>query len=210
MSNVKMSNVKMCLLGCNSTPTPKPRILTLAFLFPKRTDAFMNRLVAKVSKHKVCHVEMVFEDEMAFSIFSAGSLFFRQRTFSNPDYHVMSILVPASEYAAAYSFCQSAVQHEIGFSEFGMYACYMQPSLCPCLGTQSSLQEGYTFCSKIVCEALQFAGNCETEHLTPCTTTPSCLFEAFQNSQRKVLSSVPYRRTQLVEKGSAVEFRPCP
>ena len=77
------------------------------------------------------------------------------------------------------------------------YASYFQPKRCPFLNTANSVQKGSTFCSKIVAEALQFAGNCEVEDLIPCTTTPSCLFAAFQDSQRKVLSSVPYKREQL-------------
>jgi hypothetical protein len=184
----------MNLLG---KPPLRQRIITLAFLFPTDSDAFLNRLVARMSKHKVCHVELVFEDDMAFSIFAGGNVFFRQRSFSNPDYHIISILVPPSEYNAVYSFCQSAVQHEIAFTDYGMYVSYLQPKGCPFLNTDGSVQTGRTFCSKIVTEALQFAGNSETEHLIPCTTTPSCLYAAFHGSERKVLSSVPYKREQL-------------
>ena len=150
-----------------------------------------------MSKHRVCHVELVFEDDTAFSIFAGGSVFFRQRSFSNPDYHLISVSVPNSEYQSVYSYCQSAAEHEIAFTNYGMYASYLQPKGCPFLNTGGSVEAGHTFCSKIVTEALQFAGNPEAEHLIPCTTTPSCLFAAFQDSQRKVLSSVPYKREQL-------------
>jgi hypothetical protein len=156
----------------------------------------LNRLVAGMSRHGVCHVEIVFEDDMTFSIFKGGNVYFRQRSFSNPDYHLISITVPNTEYQSVYSYCQSVVTHEIGFSDYGMYASYLQPRGCPCLNTCESVQSGNTFCSKIICEALQFAGNSEVEHLIPCTTTPSCLFSAFQDSHRKVLNSVPYKREQ--------------
>lgn len=63
------------------------------------------------------------------------------------------------------------------------------------------LSVGYTFCSKIVTEALKFGGLHEVEHLTPCTTTPSCLYEAVRDSQRKLLCSVPYKRDQLCRMG---------
>ena len=192
---MSVGSIRMNLLG-KQAPA-RQNILTLAFLFPTEEDAFLNRLVARMSKHKVCHVELVFEDDMAFSIFAGGDVFFRQRSFANPDYHIISISVPASEYLAAYSFCQSAVQHNISFSSYGMYASYLQPNKCPFLNTGGSVQVGSTFCSKIVTEALQFASVVEAEHLIPCTTTPSCLFEAFQESQRKVLCSVPYKREQL-------------
>ena len=185
------------LLGLLDRVPSRQYILTLAFLVPKERDAFLNRLVARMSKHKVCHVELVFEDEMSFSIFDNTNVFFRKRSFSNPDYHIISITVPSNEYHAAYSYCKSAVQHEICFSNCGMYASYLQPQKCPFLNTGTSVETGSTFCSKIITEALQFSGNDEVEHLIPCTTTPSCLFAAFSDSQRKVLSSVPYKRQQL-------------
>jgi hypothetical protein len=172
------------------------RILTLAFLFPSKTDDFLNRLVARMSRHGVCHVEIVFEDDMAFSIYAGSNVYFRPRSFSNPDYQLISIAVPNSEYESVYSYCQSMATHEIGFTDYGMYASYLQPRGCPFLNTRESVQAGRTFCSKIVAEALQFSGNCEVEHLIPCTTTPSCLFAAFQDSQRKLLNSVPYKREQ--------------
>jgi hypothetical protein len=182
-------------------PPPKQRILTLAFLYPNATDAALNRLVARMSKHKVCHVEIVFEDDMAFSIFAGSSVFFRQRSFSNPDYHLISISVSNAEYQCIYNFCKSAAAHDIKFSDYGMYASYLQPKGCPFLNTGESVRIGSTFCSKIVTEALHFADIQEAEHLIPCTTTPSCLFSAFQDSQRKVLSSVPYKREQLRQDG---------
>jgi hypothetical protein len=178
-------------------PAPRQRILTLAFLCPTEKDDFLNRLVARMSKRKVCHVELVFEDSMAFSIFAGSDVYFRQRSFSNPDYHLISIAVPDAEYQGIYGFCRSAVAHGIRFSDYGMFASYLQPRGCPFLNTSESTVSGHTFCSKIVTEALQFGGNSEADHLIPCTATPSCLYEAFEASPRRVLNSVPYKREQL-------------
>lgn len=192
----------LCTLGsCVGAVQQRQRILTLAFLMPNPTHDFLNRLVAMMSKNKVCHVEIVFEDNMAFSIFAETNVFFRQRSFSNPDYHLISISIPNAEYQSIYNFCQSTASHDIGFSDYGMYTSYLQPKGCPFLYTGDSVATGSTFCSKIVTEALQFAGNVEVEHLIPCTTTPSCLFSAFEESQRKVLNSVPYKREQLRQEG---------
>ena len=45
------------------------RTITLAFVHPGPDDPFMNRFVANVSKHKLCHVELHFESvNQAFSI----------------------------------------------------------------------------------------------------------------------------------------------
>ena len=195
----------LCTPGRCPGMMQRQRILTLAFLFPNADDAFLNRLVAKMSKHKVCHVEIVFEDDLAFSIFAGTNVFFRPRSFSNPDYHLISISIPNAEYQSIYNFCKSAATHDIGFSDYGMYTSYLQPRGCPFLNTGDSVAMGRTFCSKIVTEALQFAGNAEVEHLIPCTTTPSCLFSAFEDSQRKVLNSVPYKREQLRQTGVCVQ-----
>ena len=204
MSRANTTNNGINITHFMSKPVslPRERILTLAFLSPNKTDAALNIMVAKMSKHGVCHVEIVFEDDMAFSIFAGGSVFFRQRSFSNPDYHLISISISNAEYQSIYNYCKSASKHDIKFSEYGMYASYLQPKGCPFLNTRESLQIGSTFCSKIVTEALHFADVREAEHLIPCTTTPSCLFAAFKDSQRKVLSSVPYKREQLKQEGA--------
>lgn len=187
------------------TPPPPParqRILTMAFLFPNESDnSPLNKLVARISKFKTCHVELVFEDDMAFSIFAGTPLYFKQRSFSNPDYSLISTSVPHAEYAALYNFCQSSVSHNLGFTDVGMVLSVLQPTHCPVFYTAPSVEIGYTFCSKIIAEALQFAGTPEVEHLIPCTTTPSCLYGAFVESPRKILSSVGYKRQQLRQVG---------
>lgn len=180
---------------------PPQRVLTLAFLRPGPDDAAFNRLVARVCRHGICHTELVFEDNKAFSIFAGQKVFFKERTFSNPEYELISLAVSPIEYASAYSFCKQAKDYDLGFTDVGMVASYLQPKSCPCVHTGSSLYIGHTFCSKIVTEALQFASISEVEHLNPCTTTPSCLYEAIKESQRKVIYSVPFKRSQLQSLG---------
>ncbi len=183
-------------------PPARQRILIIAFLFPNGSDnPALNKFVAKMSKYKTCHVELVFEDDMAFSIFAGNNVFFKQRSFSNPDYSLISLSIPQEEYSALYNFCQSVVTHNLGFTDLGMIFSYFQPTQCPFYNTASSVQVGYTFCSKIVTEALQFAGTPEVDHLIPCTTTPSCLYGAFKDSPRKILSSVHYKQEQLRQVG---------
>lgn len=177
------------------------RMLTLAFVRPGPKDGRFNRLVASMCKHGVCHAELVFEDNMAFSIFAGQQVFFKPRTFSNPEYELITLAVSHAEYSSAYCFCKQAVENAIGFTDTGMLAAYFQPKGCPCINTGSSLTTGHTFCSKIVTEALQFAGVKEAEALSPCATTPSCLYEAFKDSQRKLLCSVPYKCEQLRQSG---------
>jgi hypothetical protein len=178
------------------------RVLTLAFLRPGPDEKdSVNWLVSKMSRRGISHVELVFEDGMAFSIFAGENLYFKHRTFSNPDYELVSLSVSQMEYVSAYTFCQQAVGHNLVFTDVGMVACYFQPRRCPCINTGASVYLGCTFCSKIVTEALDFASVPEVEGLSPCATTPSCLYEAVCVSERKVLSSVPYKRNQLQQVG---------
>jgi hypothetical protein len=177
------------------------RVLKLAFVRPGEKDPAFNKLVANMCKHGICHAELVFEDNMAFSIFAGQKIFFRPRTFSNPEYELVSLAVSQSEYHNAYCFCQQAADNDITFTDVGMLAAYFQPKGCPCINTSSSLAMGHTFCSKIVTEALQFASVSEVEALTPCTTTPSCLYEAVKDSPRKLFCSVPYKCEQLRHAG---------
>ncbi len=187
---------------CANAPRAS-RILTVAFLFPESGDNdWFNRVVARVSRHPCCHVELVFEDDMSFSIFSNSKLFFKKRTFSNPEYRLVSLSVSSLEYATAYSFCAAAMSHEIDFNELGIYAAYFQP--CPMLYRQSSIETGYTFCSKVVAEALQAARVQEAEELVPCMTTPSVLYEALKGSGRRVHHSVRFKMDQLRQVGAVV------
>jgi len=177
------------------------RMLTLAFVRPGENDPTFNHIVARMCKHGICHSELVFEDNMAFSIYAGQKVFFKPRTFSNPDYELISLAVSQSEYQNAYGFCKQSAENEIGFTDIGMLAAYFQPKGCPCINTSASVVTGHTFCSKIVTEALQFAGVQEADFLTPCTTTPSCLYDAVKDSQRKLLGSVPYKCEQLRHSG---------
>lgn len=179
------------------------RILTVAFLFPGSRDGdWFNRLVAAVSRHGCCHVELVFEDDMSFGIFSDTKVFFKPRTFANPEYRLVSLSVSNMEYTSAYGFCSAAMSHDIEFSEAGIYAAYLQP--CPMLFTRPSMETGSTFCSKIVTEALQAAGVTEAEGLVPCTTTPSTLYGALHESGRRVHHSVTFKMEQLRQVGAVV------
>lgn len=186
-------------------PQARSRILTAAFLFPGPYDPPFNQFVAKVSKNKCCHVELVFEDEMAFSIFKGSNLFFKPRSFSNPEYQLISLFVTPAEYTAAYSFCKMAHSHEIGFTDVGMVAAYLQQ--CPVINTAPTYEAGYTFCSKVVTEAMQVGGVSEVEHLVPCMTTPSSLYDALSGSPRKVHHTVPFKCRQLREVGAVFAKR---
>lgn len=159
--------------------------LSLAFLRPPSDeDRWLNKLTAKVSRHGVCHVEMIFEGNLAFSIYddSIGP-FLRQRTMSNPHYEFVSLSVSHKEYRAALQFCRSVVAEGYAFDNRGMYLASVHPGHC---AERSSSAVGRTFCSKIITEALQFADVQEVEGLCPSAVTPSSLFGTVKDSSRRI------------------------
>jgi len=185
------------------------RVLTLAFLFPlDRGDgdwgqlktlfyayADFNKFVAKICTHATCHVELVFENDMAFSIFKGSNLFFKTRSFGNPQYKYVSILVTQEEYVKAYEYCTRCTQREIRFNDLGLYLTYAP---C-CTQSQPSIESGYAFCSQIVTEVLLAAGVAEVQGLIPSKTTPSMLYGVMeqQKTSRTVINSIACKRDLL-------------
>lgn len=166
------------------------RVLALAFLHPAPDDPIVNRLTAAISTHKLCHVELVFEgaptSSRAFSIFLGTTAGFRAKTFGNPDYEMVSLSVSASEYEACLRFCAVAHSRNYTLDSAGMYASAVHPG---CAGVPSHVA-GKTFCSKIITEALQAAGVDEVQGLCPSAVTPSRLYAAVKNSQRRTCTLV--------------------
>ncbi len=163
------------------------RALTLAFLRPAPGDFAENRLTAALSAHGICHVELVFDDGQAFSIVQEGVASLRARTLSNPNYETVTLSVPAAEYQRCLRFCRDAHARQLTFDRLGMYLCLLHPGGCL---QRDSLALGRTFCSKIISEALRHAGAREADALEPSDTSPSALYAAVRDSQRRVCHSV--------------------
>jgi hypothetical protein len=162
--------------------------LTLAFLRPPPDeDDIENRLTAALSWHGICHVELVFDGGVAFSIVQDGVAGLRHRTFSNPNYETVTLSASASEYQACLRFCRDAHARQLKFDRVGMYLSALHPGGCL---HRDSLALGKTFCSKIITEALRHAGVAEAKGLEPSCTTPSSLYAAVRASQRRMCHSV--------------------
>ena len=167
------------------------RTLTLAFLSPTPDDHWVNRFTGYVSKHPVCHVELFFESiNQCFSIIWGEMASFRSKNLSSPHYQIISLGVTMKEYDACLQFCYSASNERLVFDNTGMWLSYF-PVVCM---QQGSIQRGQTFCSKIIAEALHFAGVSEIQHLSPSYSTPSRVYEALSHSPRRVCNSVPFKR----------------
>jgi hypothetical protein len=163
------------------------KTLSLAFLHPATDDDIVNVLTARVSKHSVCHVELIFDGGQAFSIYHNGVVSIRPRTMSNPGYEIVTISVTADEYRACHRFCTEAVKDGYTFDNMGMYYALVHPGAC---AHKSSARVRSTFCSKIITEALQHAGIGEVSGLSASAMTPSRLYTALEGSERRVCHAV--------------------
>ena len=173
------------------------KVMTLAFLRPSpddydtHQDYLINRLAAACSRYGFCHVELVFDGGMAFSIQYGGVATLRQRTLSNPNYELVPLSVTGAEYRACLQFCANVSQKGVRFDSLGMYCATFHPGGCL---EHPSEQTGSTFCSKIIVEAMRFGGVQEVEGLSPSAATPSRLYAAVRSSERRVCDSVRVSR----------------
>lgn len=175
------------------------RILTIAFLRPAVDDHWVNRLTSRVSRHPFCHVELFFESiNQCFSIVWGETACFRAKNLGNPNYQLVSLAVSRKEYDGCLDFCRSVSTQGLQFDESGMWRSWF-PSFLSCTACDPASQhKGCTFCSKVVTEALQFAGVCEVEGILPASTTPSVLFQTVSVSSRLICSGVPSKRQALM------------
>ena len=178
------------------------KVMTLAFLRPSpddydtHQDYLINRLAAACSRYGFCHVELVFDGGMAFSIQYGGVATLRQRTLSNPNYELVPLSVTGAEYRACLQFCSNLSQKGVGFDSVGMYCAPLRAGLCGLCACfeRSSERAGKTFCSKVIDEAMQVAGVPEVDGLAPSGATPSSLYAAVRASERRVCDSVRVSR----------------
>jgi hypothetical protein len=171
------------------------RNLTLAFFCPKEDEHIINRLVSRVSKYPYCHVELYFEStNQCFSIVYGEKAELRTKTLQSSCYEIVTLTVTLKEYDACLDFCRKISRQNVTFDDLGMYLSWFK---IPCLVHRSSDR---TFCSKIICEALQSGGVHEVMHRTPGLCTPSRLFQDIVNSKRRVCASVPYKRLDMLKK----------
>jgi hypothetical protein len=179
------------------------RNLTFAFFSPKPGDDWVNSLVARASKYPYCHLEIYFETiNQCFSIQLGETAMLRSKNLSSDCYEIVTLAVSMKEYDSCLDFCRKAMQQKLTFDDRAMWSSYFLHPLCSCCCCccfGASEHNKKTFCSKIICEALQHAGVPEVEHRHPACTTPSRLYSDIMHSKRRVVASVPYKREQMLK-----------
>jgi hypothetical protein len=152
-------------------------LIRMCFYKPRGSgEHWLNQLVASFGKHYVSHVEIMFEDDMAASIFADEVVFFRKRSYSNPNYIIKGFDVSSTSYWLMYNFARGCAERNVGFSNSKMFC-------GPFLGYVGS--SDHTFCSEFVTQALHVGGVEFANNIVAHRSTPSTLLE-FMNSHQTV------------------------
>lgn len=168
---------------------------------PPPNDPFINRAVAWIDG-PFSHVELGFEDGMASSIYAGEQVFMHRRTFSNPNYTIISIPVTHDQERKAREFCIDHSLKKIEFDGLGMYTARLPGVLRAILGAFSSSGKEKTFCSKYVVQVMQHIGMEWFMGVNPSTTSPSMVHRILQENlendgENSILGTTPYRRNLL-------------
>jgi hypothetical protein len=143
------------------------RTVRLCFYEPRaENEHWLNRLVASVGNHYVSHVEIMFEDDMAASIFADETVFFRKRSYANPYYRIKAFTVGSKSYDQMYRFAQSCSEQQKSFSNAKMFC----GPICGYRGSSDN-----TFCSEFVTHTLQVGGIPFAMRMDAGRSTPSAL-----------------------------------
>lgn len=172
--------------------------LTLAFLTPGSDDHWVNRAAALTSRG-YCHAELIFDSHtaphtnksLAFSVQTGESVRLKGKSFKNPRYEFVTLMVTPEEYDAALQFASTASQRNLTFSNLDMTLSLVHPGACT---HRSSTAMGRSFCSKIIVEALQAAGCPEATLICPSSTTPGSLHAVVSESTRKISTCIKFRK----------------
>lgn len=114
--------------------------IMLQFYTPPPKDPWMNRVVAMLDG-PFSHVELVFHDGMASSIYAGEEVFFKKRTFSNPNYTTLSICLTEEQELLARDYCYrcSLSKKDAGFDSMGMYGAALPDFIRKCIQSSMSI-----------------------------------------------------------------------
>ena len=157
----------------------------LCFYEPRaENEHWLNRLVAWSGKNFVSHVEILFEDNMAASIFADDTVFFRERSYANPYYRIKMFLVSPTSYWLMYNYAKSCAERQIPFSNTKM--------ICgPLIGFSGGADA--TFCSEFVTHTLQVGGVSFAMKMDATRSTPSILFEHMQHHETIAFDTTAFK-----------------
>lgn len=126
-------------------------MLRVWFYDPKNDhEGLFNKAVA-FSDPPFCHCELQFPNSMTCSIYMGSPVCFKQRTSFGDAYTLLNIPASNEQIKQAYQVCDGNFLARQQFSAIEMIECFS-----PWKRNQS-IHNKYTFCSKLVAEALKAA-----------------------------------------------------
>lgn len=142
-------------------------MLKVWFYDPKNDEeGLFNRAVA-YSDPPYCHCELQFPDTMTCSIYMGSTVCFKKRANFGESYTLVSIPASRDQIDAAYQMCQQNYDAKQQFSTLEMLTHFSA-------WRYGNSQSQYTYCSKLVAEALQAAQIIPKD--TSCHMSPSALY----------------------------------
>lgn len=173
-----------------NAPRGRDRRVRICFYEPRAANEhWLNRIVASLGTHFVSHCEILFEDEMAASIFADETVFFRKRTYANPNYVIKCFTVSNVDYHAMYNYARTAAQHGIKFSNAKM--------VCgPLIGYTGDSQ--HTYCSEFVTRCLQVGNVPFAMRMQASRSTPSNLLERMNSLESVCFDTTSFKLEQMV------------
>ena len=127
---------------------------------------------------------------MASSIYNNECVFLTPRTFSNPNYDIVTIGVSEEGYARARAFCANAHKNKVRFHTLGMFAAMLPVQVL-------AHRHDATFCSRFVTEALQHAQVPGMHTENSMRMTPSRLHKLVSKQGDTMIDTVPARIQRL-------------
>ena len=171
-------------------------------------EPFLNRLTSWFTQGNLIHVELVFDDGNACSVWNGEDVYLKKRQFRNEAYKFVTLKVTPRQEFVMHKFAQKQVGKP--FNKSGFYRALLPWPL------YRSTDEKQWFCSELVTACLQSANL--LPHVNPAKSTPEMLYKsrrahplAFLNNngfkestkiQSFSLLHAPAHKYQLVEDGS--------
>jgi len=147
---------------------------------------------------------------LTFGWCSGEKVFMHPRTFSNPNYTIVSIPVTADQEKMARQFCMDHASRGVDFDGVGMYTARLPWVFRAIVANFVKTDDNSrTFCSKYVVQVMQHIGVECFRELDPSTSSPSMVHRVLKNSDimehgENILGTTPYRRGLLATKGVVV------
>lgn len=166
----------------------KMRTLIITFYRPDESDHWINHLVTTFDP-PYSHCDMLFDDQVATSIYQNESVYQEKKTFSRPQYDWIALVFTEDEIKRIREFCDRSFHNKVKFDFLGMLLAYLPYS------PRKPVDK--TFCSRFIWESLQMSQKAEFLGHDSRTMTPSRMHGILDAMNKKFMEVSPKRLMRL-------------